>query len=217
MSTFTPTNSIDMTKERGWPAELGMLDWDSTNIVFTKRSLIEFLKYTGTTVDPNFTNIAKLPRYAKFGKISEDAPAVVSTGEAPTLPASTSISADDFKPTRRVRTVPGRPHSDIFGASIEDDALASAPPMNPAPAPAAVAAASAQETPDESGIDFGSSFKPSRFGPLTYFALSLDMNLLIGVSGPPQAAPAAWQTFGMLQSLKSLNPPEGIQSFFRTF
>ena len=57
-----------------------MLDWDSTSIVFTKRSLIEFLKqvsltseplhvgltsngrYTGTTVDPNFTNIQKLPR-----------------------------------------------------------------------------------------------------------------------------------------------------------
>ena len=57
----------------------GMLDWDNTNIVFTKRSLIEFLKfvflsanasnsdddsdrYTGTTVDTNFSNISKLPR-----------------------------------------------------------------------------------------------------------------------------------------------------------
>ena len=57
----------------------GMLDWDNTNIVFTKRSLIEFLKYamlmdhhasfanllwryTGTTVDTNFQNVSKLPR-----------------------------------------------------------------------------------------------------------------------------------------------------------
>ena len=56
-----------------------MLDWDSTGILFTKRSLIEFLKlvhslekfnrfnigsyrYTGVTVDVNLTNIGKLPR-----------------------------------------------------------------------------------------------------------------------------------------------------------
>ena len=60
-------------------AYTGMLDWDSTGVLFTKRSLIEFLKlvlsygkfnhlnigsyrYTGVTVDPNFTNIGKLPR-----------------------------------------------------------------------------------------------------------------------------------------------------------
>lgn len=56
-----------MSKERDWPANLGtssqldrplrmpliinlvystgMMDWDNTSIVFTKRSLIEFLKY----------------------------------------------------------------------------------------------------------------------------------------------------------------------------
>ena len=51
-----------MSKERDWPANLGifakdrpylclpisaytgMLDWDSTGVLFTKRSLIEFLK-----------------------------------------------------------------------------------------------------------------------------------------------------------------------------
>lgn len=57
-----------------------MMDWDNTRIVFTKRSLIEFLRcvcryvwrllllreaslysYTGTTVDTNFSNIQKLP------------------------------------------------------------------------------------------------------------------------------------------------------------
>lgn len=59
---FTPSAAVDMSKEKDWPSALGahvscndlrnlfrlifsgMLDWDSTNIVFTKRTLIEFLK-----------------------------------------------------------------------------------------------------------------------------------------------------------------------------
>ena len=59
---FTPSTMVDMSKERDWPANLGitlqnityifvnlflstgMLDWDSTGVLFTKRSLIEFLK-----------------------------------------------------------------------------------------------------------------------------------------------------------------------------
>ncbi|KAF8841167.1 hypothetical protein BDN67DRAFT_967503 [Paxillus ammoniavirescens] len=61
-STFTPSQAIDMSKEKDWPMNLGMMDWDHTKIVFTKRSLVEFLKYTGVTVDPGFTNIQKLPR-----------------------------------------------------------------------------------------------------------------------------------------------------------
>lgn len=59
MSSFTPSNTFD-TPEKDWQANLGerstslsfkslndisgMLDWDSTKIVFTKRQLIEFLK-----------------------------------------------------------------------------------------------------------------------------------------------------------------------------
>ncbi|KAF8061460.1 hypothetical protein FPV67DRAFT_1673104 [Lyophyllum atratum] len=171
VSSFTPVNSVDMSKEKDWPANLGMLDWDSTNIVFTKRSLIEFLKYTGTTVDPNFTNIGKLPRYAKFGKISEDArdaPAHVTSTDA-AAPASTEPSSanDDFKPTRRVRTVPGGPHSDIFGHSDEGDALSLAPPKEGSQAATVTPTPTADANPasdsnEESGIDFGSSFKPTR-------------------------------------------------------
>lgn len=58
---YTPSEVVDMSKERDWAAALGvcsllgvwhvihsytagMLDWDSTSIVFTKRSLLEFLK-----------------------------------------------------------------------------------------------------------------------------------------------------------------------------
>lgn len=65
----------------------GMMDWDDTSIVFTKRSLIQFLKYafstlalaslanlfwryTGTTVDTNFQNISKLPSLSFCALIS---------------------------------------------------------------------------------------------------------------------------------------------------
>ncbi|KAJ8468998.1 hypothetical protein ONZ51_g9282 [Trametes cubensis] len=152
-STFTPSETIDMSKERDWPAKLGMLDWDNTNIVFTKRSLLEFLKYAGVTVDPNFTNIQKLPPalgYAKFGKISSDSPAgaeAAPTGDdaaAPASAASTSPAtvADDFKPTRRVRDPPGGVTHRLFGTDVDDDdALAMAPPKpTAAPEPTDTAA-----------------------------------------------------------------------------
>ncbi|KAF5386737.1 hypothetical protein D9615_001784 [Tricholomella constricta] len=137
-SSFTSVNAVDMSKEKDWPANLGMLDWDSTSIVFTKRSLIEFLKYTGTTVDPNFTNIGKLPRYAKFGKLSEGAmDASVNSADA-TVSVSTNSSSimDDFKPTRR-------------------------PTANVAPATVTATTSEVSAT-DESGIEFESGFKPSR-------------------------------------------------------
>ncbi|KAG5645837.1 hypothetical protein DXG03_005179 [Asterophora parasitica] len=140
-----------------------MLDWDSTNIVFTKRSLIEFLKYTGTTVDPNFTNIAKLPRYAKFGKLSGDASA--TSADAAATPASNNNSsvADDFKPTRRVRTVPGGPHSDIFGHDEDEgDALSLAPAKEGQQATPNVGSVANPTTQGTEGSDFGSGFKPSR-------------------------------------------------------
>ncbi|KAG6850454.1 hypothetical protein H0H93_012875 [Arthromyces matolae] len=125
MPTFTPANPVDMSKEKSWAADLdfktmpGMLDWDATNIVFTKRSLIEFLKYTGTTVDTNFNNIAKLPRYAKFGKISaednaSDAP------EAPVSQAAATSSGSRPPASSSIR--------DVLTNQVDDDALASAPP-----------------------------------------------------------------------------------------
>lgn len=39
-----------------------------------------------------------------------------------------SAVSDAFKPTRRVRTVPGGPHTDIFATGDEGDALSLAPP-----------------------------------------------------------------------------------------
>ncbi|KAI0340194.1 hypothetical protein BDW22DRAFT_1360725 [Trametopsis cervina] len=136
--SFTPAQVVDMNKEKEWASSLGMLDWDKTSIVFTKRTLIEFLRYTGTTVDPNFTNISKLPKYATFGKIA-DAPAGTSTeaiaetseepAAAPVAAASTSpeqpatTGVRGFIPSRRVRTAPGgESHmNEIFGGSIDEE------------------------------------------------------------------------------------------------
>ncbi|CDO69040.1 hypothetical protein BN946_scf184834.g47 [Trametes cinnabarina] len=128
-ATFTPSNVIDMSKARDWPANLGLLDWDSTSIVFTKRSLIEFLKYAGVTVDTNFANIQKLPLYAKFGTISGgEGAAEASAGPESAPGTSEPTVAGDFKPTRRVRDPPGGATHRIFGDLQEDDVLASAPP-----------------------------------------------------------------------------------------
>ncbi|KAI0373367.1 hypothetical protein BV20DRAFT_1050255 [Pilatotrama ljubarskyi] len=143
-ATFTPSDAVDMSKERDWPANLGMLDWDSTSIVFTKRSLLEFLKYAGVTVDPNFTNIQKLPRYATFGKLSGDANGTSETSSAgteSTAAAQDASATSDFKPTRRVRDPPGGRQYDIFGPPVEDDALSNAPPRPSAPVKEHAAAA----------------------------------------------------------------------------
>ncbi|KIM65118.1 hypothetical protein SCLCIDRAFT_1212615 [Scleroderma citrinum Foug A] len=110
-SKFTPSQAVDMSKEKDWPMNLGMLDWDSTNIVFTKRSLIEFLKYAGITVDPGFTNIQKLPRYAKFGKMTTDEPEAAVAEDAAPPPAT--------EPSTRSR---------LLSEEFTDDALATAPP-----------------------------------------------------------------------------------------
>ncbi|OCH95239.1 hypothetical protein OBBRIDRAFT_788425 [Obba rivulosa] len=131
-STFTPSDAVDTTNERNWSANLGMLDWDETKIVFTKRSLLEFLKYVDVTVDPNFTTIQKLPRYARFGKMSEgeSSPATqgVVAAETATGGASSPEPADSgFRPSRRVRDVPGGSHTKLFGTDETEDALASAP------------------------------------------------------------------------------------------
>ncbi|KAJ3507613.1 hypothetical protein NLJ89_g6205 [Agrocybe chaxingu] len=166
-STFTPSTTIDMSKERDWAPALGMLDWDNTSIIFTKRTLLEFLKYTGTTVDTNFQNISKLPRYAKFGKLSSAAPdAVDSSATAEDTTSDPASSPETFRPSRRVRTAPGGPTSDIFGHDVNDDALSQAPAQtsdarlnNPAPA---VATSESTQDSEPQGLDFGSSNKPSR-------------------------------------------------------
>ncbi|KAF8212505.1 hypothetical protein K438DRAFT_1806629 [Mycena galopus ATCC 62051] len=137
MSTFTPTTPVNMSNERDWANDLGMLDWDSTSIVFTKRSLLDFLKSVNVTVDTNFQNIRRLPQYAKFGKLSDAAvgpPAVHSAASLSDVASTVSASASsDFKPTRRVREPPGGARTNIFADEEVPDALSMAPPKEVAP------------------------------------------------------------------------------------
>ncbi|KAK7020409.1 hypothetical protein R3P38DRAFT_2968836 [Favolaschia claudopus] len=171
MASFTPTSPIDMASERDWANNLGMLDWDSTSIVFTKRSLLDFLKTIDVTVDTNFQNISKLPRYAKFGKIS-DADGLSSTTPSKATPApatasepastsSPNNSNSDFKPSRRVRDPPGGPRTNIFADADEDapDALSSAPAQLKAALPDATDPTSATDAPSQATPE---GPKPSR-------------------------------------------------------
>ncbi|KAI0730380.1 hypothetical protein C8Q72DRAFT_261062 [Fomitopsis betulina] len=171
-STFTPSPAIDQEKERDWAANLGMLDWDNTQILFSKRSLLEFLKYAGVTVDPNFTNIQKLPRYARFGTISTDGEGETVAEASDEAETACNEADNSYRPSRRVRTAPGGGHTDIFDNDA-DDALAGAP-LRPSQSSPAVASpqATVESSPNPAEEDEreprqrGSSNKSSGIGSL---------------------------------------------------
>lgn len=143
---FTPKDIIEPGKEKEWASALGGLDWDKTAIVFTKRTFVEFLRYAGTTVDPNWGNVSKLPRYAQFGTLTNEDGSVVdfAAAAAPKETASSDFSsqgASDFKPSRRVTSPPGGKESiSIFSEQGQEEYV---PP--PPRAPRKLAAM--QETP----------------------------------------------------------------------
>ncbi|KIO23364.1 hypothetical protein M407DRAFT_244793 [Tulasnella calospora MUT 4182] len=127
-ATFTESDAVDMSKEKDWAFQIACMDWDKTQIVFTKRELLDFLSSVGVTVDSNLVKIQKLPRYAKFGKFSGETAPVASTKEAPGISgveepapqASPTSASGGFKPTRRVRDAPGGKTSVFFGDDEEE-------------------------------------------------------------------------------------------------
>lgn len=77
------------------------------SIVFTKQTLINFLKQQGIEVGPNCSELSRLPKYATFGKIVQAPLAQTSStpAEAPpaqntaNIPASATMAAEqDSKP-----------------------------------------------------------------------------------------------------------------------
>jgi hypothetical protein len=164
---YTPVKLFDeTTREKEWGSKIGQLDWDTTKIVFTKRQLFDFLKYTGTTVDVNCFNIARLPKYAEFGKMTpigdDSVAAALDEGDqaqhessvvAPVRSAKSSVP-EGFVPTRRVREAPGgRQTISLFGDDEEEPApLVARVPYNQAPDPPSTEA----EPPRTGG------FKPTR-------------------------------------------------------
>ncbi|RSH93896.1 hypothetical protein EHS25_006548 [Saitozyma podzolica] len=138
-TTFTPIHPFDMNDAKSWGRTIGMMDWDNDKIVFSKRSLLEFLKSMQFTVNTNFTEISKLPKYASFGKFSQAATdaAVADLVEAeiadPTHESSIPSSKSTVpRPSRKVIDPPGGKQSmRIFGEEFEEtDALSMAPPRD---------------------------------------------------------------------------------------
>ncbi|KAG9098491.1 hypothetical protein FRC06_006340 [Ceratobasidium sp. 370] len=173
--SYTPVAVVD-SNEKDWAYKIGLMDWDDTKIVFTKRSLIDFLKHVDVTVDTNLAQLSKLPRFAEFGKISGEAPAAAAPAEASApkaAPVAARAPADpsdpSWVPTRRVRTAPGGTQTFSFG---DDEEVAAPPPRVapvPAPAPAQPAVpvqASKPEAPADTGYrvvdNDGNLFKPTR-------------------------------------------------------
>ncbi|WVQ69844.1 uncharacterized protein L199_008065 [Kwoniella botswanensis] len=139
-STFTPIHPFEMDAPKTWGGTIGMMNWDNDKIVFSKRSLLEFLKSAGVTVNQNFSEIQKLPKYATFGRFSKAATdaAVADLVEAeigdPTTEASSLPSNRTTvpRPSRKVRDPPGGKQSiQLFGEEYEEeDALSLAPPRD---------------------------------------------------------------------------------------
>jgi len=127
-SSFTPLKGFGPADEQDWTANLGMLNWDDSSIVFTKRNLVEFLRRVGVTVDPSWKNMKEIPRYAKLGQKLDTAgtPLEPSASTSSAAPSSGPVQGG-FKPSRRVRQNPGGITTlNIFGESDES------PPFPPA-------------------------------------------------------------------------------------
>ncbi|KAE8541000.1 hypothetical protein D1P53_002353 [Cryptococcus gattii VGV] len=130
-STFTPIHPFNMEQPKSWSSTIGMLNWDNDKIVFSKRSLLEFLKSAGVTVNQNFSEIQKLPKYATFGKFSQAATdaAVADLVEAEIADPTTESSIPPSK-----STVPRNGKENnvrLFGEEYEEqDALSLAPPRD---------------------------------------------------------------------------------------
>ncbi|KAG0147943.1 hypothetical protein CROQUDRAFT_721995 [Cronartium quercuum f. sp. fusiforme G11] len=148
--TFVPALALS-TNERDWQAEIGLLPW-TTSIVFTKESLVRFLKQLEVEVDTNLTQLKKLPKFAHFGNFPDHPSAPTSAITPSSQPVSVSDGNSDspvFIPTRKVREQPGGGSAQI--ASLFGDPSADA--WQPPPIPTAATAAVVEEIPDAHPID----------------------------------------------------------------
>ncbi|ODN83354.1 hypothetical protein, variant [Cryptococcus amylolentus CBS 6039] len=105
------------------------MNWDTDKIVFSKRSLLEFLKSADVTVNQNFTEIQKLPKYATFGKFSQ---AATDAAVADLVDAEIGDPTHASNVPSSKATVPrGKTGVNIFPEEYEEeDALSLAPPRD---------------------------------------------------------------------------------------
>lgn len=146
------------------------------HIVFTKEDFVAFLKQHNVHVGPNFTELAKLPKYATIGKLTVSDDAGPSTA-APAAPATSTASqasqpqqqaseaaapeqsnvvytssGEVFRPSRKVRQLPGGGSAQVtalFGSDADQDEPALAPARRAPAAPAAPAATAAAAPADD--------------------------------------------------------------------
>ncbi|TYJ51653.1 hypothetical protein B9479_007758 [Cryptococcus floricola] len=128
-STFTPIHPFDMDTPKSWGSTIALMNWDTDKIVFSKRSLLEFLKSADVTVGQNFNEIQKLPKYATFGKFSQ---AATDAAVADLVDAEIGDPTHASNVPSSKATVPrGKTGVNIFPEEYEEeDALSLAPPRD---------------------------------------------------------------------------------------
>ncbi|SJX64543.1 uncharacterized protein SRS1_15136 [Sporisorium reilianum f. sp. reilianum] len=174
MTSFTPNPNFDKenSNPKDWAYHLGCLP-QKHHIVFTKEDFVTFLKQHNVHVGPNFTELAKLPKYATIGKLTVSHDAGPSAAPATSTAAQTSqpqhafeaaapepstestnvvytSSGEVFRPSRKVRQLPGGGSAQVtalFGSDAHQE--------EPAPVPArrAPAAPIAAPAPADDGFE----------------------------------------------------------------
>ncbi|CAD6893177.1 unnamed protein product [Tilletia laevis] len=99
MAQFTPNTTFQQSPESDWAYLLGSVNW-ADHIVFTKESLVDFLKTQGIQVSPSFKELQTLPGFATVGKFDRD-PSALGGAEAraqgaqqvPVQPPSQAVNA----------------------------------------------------------------------------------------------------------------------------
>ncbi|KAK0544374.1 hypothetical protein OC845_005630 [Tilletia horrida] len=125
MAQFTPNNTFTSSSESDWAYLLGSLGWNE-HIVFTKESLIDFLKTKNITVSTSFKEIKDVPQYATIGKFDRDpaaAAAASSGGSAPEAGVQSRASTGNetgatlqtgVRPLPGVVDASGKPYRSIY-------------------------------------------------------------------------------------------------------
>lgn len=156
MASFVPNPNFDRenSNPKDWAYHLGCLP-QKHHIVFTKEDLVLYLKQHNISVGPNFTELSRLPKYATIGKLtlSDDvcessmmpapqaAQQAESSGQVNENKVVYTSSGEVFRPSRKVRQLPGGGSAQVtalFGG--EDESESQPEPVLPVraqqPAPA---------------------------------------------------------------------------------
>ncbi|QRW14431.1 hypothetical protein RhiLY_13430 [Ceratobasidium sp. AG-Ba] len=156
MATYTPVKVVD-DNPKDWGYKIGLMDWDDTKIVFTKRGLVNYLKHKSTDHSTSLSTRTPL-NFPNFLGTRTSAPAAQDSTRTSASPADSG-----WIPTRRVRTAPGGAQTFSFGDDEPAGATASRATV-PEPAPQAQAEpAPAAAKPEYRVVDNdGNIFKPTR-------------------------------------------------------